>query len=206
MDTVSNDWALFVQDDLKLSSQLTLFLGLRYEVVGVVRRQERHLRQLRPRRRRTPRRAQRADRRSCCRRAPSDAGPDHARRRGRRRPGLMQHRPEQLQPARGLRLPHRQRQQDGPAWRFRHLPPDRRRAGRARHHVAQPVPLRASRATGPTLQHGFTTGTVEHVARASATRGSTSTSRARTSTSTTSRSSASCRATSGCASATSARR
>ncbi|BCS31650.1 hypothetical protein TBR22_A08530 [Luteitalea sp. TBR-22] len=35
MDTVSNDWALFVQDDWKLTPQLTLFLGLRYEVVGV---------------------------------------------------------------------------------------------------------------------------------------------------------------------------
>jgi len=35
MDTFSNDWALFVQDDWKLSSRLTLFLGLRYEVIGV---------------------------------------------------------------------------------------------------------------------------------------------------------------------------
>ena len=35
MDTFSNDWALFVQDDWKISAKLTLFLGLRYEVVGV---------------------------------------------------------------------------------------------------------------------------------------------------------------------------
>jgi hypothetical protein len=35
MDTFSNDWALFAQDDVKLNSRLTLFLGLRYEVVGV---------------------------------------------------------------------------------------------------------------------------------------------------------------------------
>jgi len=35
MDTFSNDWALFGQDDWKLSPSLTLFLGLRYEVVGV---------------------------------------------------------------------------------------------------------------------------------------------------------------------------
>jgi hypothetical protein len=34
MDTYSNDWALFAQDDWKLSPRLTLFLGLRYEVVG----------------------------------------------------------------------------------------------------------------------------------------------------------------------------
>ena len=35
MDTFSNDWAVFAQDDLKLTPRLTLFLGLRYEVVGV---------------------------------------------------------------------------------------------------------------------------------------------------------------------------
>jgi hypothetical protein len=35
MDTFSNDWALFVQDDWKVNPRLTLFLGLRYEVVGV---------------------------------------------------------------------------------------------------------------------------------------------------------------------------
>ena len=34
MDTVSNDWALFVQDDWRMSPQLTAFLGLRYEVIG----------------------------------------------------------------------------------------------------------------------------------------------------------------------------
>lgn len=35
MDTFSNDWAVFLQDDWKIKPKLTLFLGLRYEVVGV---------------------------------------------------------------------------------------------------------------------------------------------------------------------------
>jgi hypothetical protein len=35
MDTYSNDWAVFVQDDWKLTTKTTLFLGLRYEVVGL---------------------------------------------------------------------------------------------------------------------------------------------------------------------------
>jgi hypothetical protein len=35
MDTYSNDWAVFGQDDWKVNSQLTLFLGLRYEVTGL---------------------------------------------------------------------------------------------------------------------------------------------------------------------------
>ena len=35
MDTFSTDWSVFAQDDIKLNARLTLFLGLRYEVVGV---------------------------------------------------------------------------------------------------------------------------------------------------------------------------
>ena len=35
MDTFSNDWAIFAQDDWKLSPKLTVFLGLRYEVIGL---------------------------------------------------------------------------------------------------------------------------------------------------------------------------
>jgi carboxypeptidase family protein/TonB-dependent receptor-like protein len=34
MDTFSNDWALFAQDDWRVSPQFTAFLGLRYEVIG----------------------------------------------------------------------------------------------------------------------------------------------------------------------------
>ena len=34
MDTFSNDWAAFVQDDWKIGAKVTTFLGLRYEVVG----------------------------------------------------------------------------------------------------------------------------------------------------------------------------
>ena len=35
MDTFSNDWAIYAQDDWKLSPKLTMFLGLRYEVIGL---------------------------------------------------------------------------------------------------------------------------------------------------------------------------
>ena len=35
MDTTSNDWALFFQDDWKMNSHMTLFLGARYEVIGL---------------------------------------------------------------------------------------------------------------------------------------------------------------------------
>src|SRR5207247_10185734 len=35
MDTTSNDWGLFFQDDWKMNSHVTLFLGARYEVIGL---------------------------------------------------------------------------------------------------------------------------------------------------------------------------
>jgi hypothetical protein len=35
MDTFSNDWAVFLQDDWRIGARLTAFLGLRYEVVGL---------------------------------------------------------------------------------------------------------------------------------------------------------------------------
>ena len=123
----------------------------------------------------------------------------------RRRPRADQDRSEQLQPARRLRLPPRQQQQDGAARRLRDLPSDRRRPGRARHHVAQPVPLHhhahpAAAAAGLLVRHA------ERVARLRQPGPAARSRAARTSTSTTSRSSASCPAASAPASATSGRR
>ena len=50
LDGHSNDFAVFVQDDWKVSRDLTVFLGLRYEIVGRLAREGRHPRQLRARR------------------------------------------------------------------------------------------------------------------------------------------------------------
>ena len=69
----SNDIAGFVQDDWRASKSLTVFLGLRYEVVGDVARELTDPRELCAPRRWLPRRAQRS---SCCAAA---AWPDRAR-------------------------------------------------------------------------------------------------------------------------------
>ena len=62
MDTVSNDWAIFAQDDWKLNPRLTLFLGLRYEVIGVFVDKNDIYANFVPDRRRPSRRAERRDR------------------------------------------------------------------------------------------------------------------------------------------------
>ena len=114
-----------------------------------------------------------------------------------RRPGgsaghADQHRQEQLQPARRLRVAARREQQDRPPRRLRHLPPDRRRPGRPRPAGDQRVPLR-HHAPGRRACARLLTGHARSsTSPTSATRASTRTSRAPTSTSTTSRSSASC--------------
>ena len=63
----SNDIAGFIQDDWRVNKSLTVFLGLRYEVVGRVAREGPDPRELQAGRRRLPRRPQRAEWRRCCR-------------------------------------------------------------------------------------------------------------------------------------------
>ena len=204
MDTFSNDWAVFAQDDLKLNPRLTLFLGLRYEVIGVF-----------------------VDKNDIYANfVPTDGGhhvvPNGAiaallppgrrtdwaaRSRGpvRCRPRADRDRSEQHQPARRLRAAPRQQQQDRPARRVRHLPSDRRRPGGARHHVAQSVPLHDHLHAGRGCSRASRPGRGASRS-ASATRACSWISSSRTSISTTSRSSASCPEASGRASATSGRR
>ena len=204
MDTFSNDWAVFAQDDVKLTPRLTLFLGLRYEVIGVFVDRNDIYANFVPDRRRPSRRAERRDWRAAAS-GRRTAGPHAHVGPVRRRPRVDQDRSEQHQPARRLRAAPRQQQQDRAARRVRHLPSDRRRPGRARHHVAQPVPLHdqvhpAAAAAGLLVRHA------ERVARLRQPGTAAGPGAARTSISTTSRSSASCPAASAPASATSGRR
>ena len=73
LDGHSNDFAIFAQDDWKINKSLTLFLGLRYEVVGAWHEKGLTLANFQPGRRRTPRRAERGGR------GQAAAGPDRAR-------------------------------------------------------------------------------------------------------------------------------
>ena len=98
-------------------------------------------RQLPARRWRLSRRGQR-DGRGAAATWPAGARSHADGRRGRPARNADQHRQEQLQPARGLRLAPRREQQDGAAWRLRAVPPDRRGAGHPRPARDQRVPLR----------------------------------------------------------------
>ncbi len=57
LDGHSDDIAAFVQDDWKVSEKITVFLGLRYEVIGAWHEKGGAARELLARRRRPPRRA-----------------------------------------------------------------------------------------------------------------------------------------------------
>ena len=164
MDTFSNDWALFVQDDWKLNPRLTLFLGLRYEVVGVF-----------------------VDRNDIYANfVPTDGGhhlvpnaqigallPPGAVELGRtligrpvrRRARADQDRPQQPQPARRLRPPSRQRatRRCCAAASASSIRPARRRARATSCRAIRSAT--SSPNTRPTLQQGFSTGTAERVAR-----------------------------------------
>ena len=71
MDTFSNDWAVFVQDDWKIGSKVTTFLGLRYEVVGAFVDRNDIFANFITDRRRSSHRAERAKSPRCCRPARS---------------------------------------------------------------------------------------------------------------------------------------
>ena len=158
LDGHSNDFAVFVQDDWKASRDLTVFLGLRYEIVGAWHEKGDVLGNFRPDDGGyhivpNAQVAAAAAARRCRRWAASAPRP---------RSGVVreprQHRQEQLQPARRLRLAPGRQRQDGAARRLRPLPPDGGRAGRARPAGLQQFRYGNTRRGAP-LQHGFTGGT-----------------------------------------------
>ena len=143
LDGHSDDFAFFVQDDWRVNRRPDGVPGPALRARGRLARERR-----------------RARRTSC----PTDGGyhvVPNARSRPCCRPGVSalgrtkiaaevgltdtpdQHRQEQLQPARRLRLAARRRQQDRAPRRLRALPPDRGDPGPARPAGLQQVPLRA---------------------------------------------------------------
>ena len=191
LDGHSNDFATFVQDDWRVNKSLTVFLGLRYEVVGAWHEKGLTLANFLPGRRWPPRRAERTGRGAAA------AWPDRARPHPQRPTRSAcrrrcQHRQEQLQPAGRFRLAARREQQDGAPGRLRLVPSDRRGSGHPRPAGHQRVPLRQRSTRRRAPQRLLAAARRPWTSPTSATRESIPTSRVPTSISTTSRSSASC--------------
>ena len=87
------------------------------------------------------------------------ARPDPLRERRGAQRRARQHRQEQLQPARRLRVARRRQRQDRAAGRLRALPPDRGGAGRARPARRERVPLHAALQRRSGSPHAFSRGT-----------------------------------------------
>ena len=128
LDGYSNDFAVFAQDDWKVNRALTVFLGLRYEIVGtwhedggllanfILDDGGHHV----------------VPSAEVAAKLPPGLialGPHAAGLGGRAARHAAECRQEQLQPARRLCLASRREQQDRAARRLRPFPPDGRRAG-----------------------------------------------------------------------------
>ena len=171
MDTYSNDWALFGQDDWKVNSRLTLFLGLRYEVTGLFVDRNNIYANFVTDRRRPSRRPECATLRALL--PPGAVSLDRTLTADQVGvgPALMHTDRNNFSPRLGFAYRLDQKQQDGRAWRLRDLSSHGRGARRARHHVAQSVPLHhhAQQADSGARVHDRHR---QHESRASATRAS----------------------------------
>ena len=182
----SNDFAVFVQDDWKVTKTLTVFLGLRYEIAGRVAREGRH-----PRRTSFPRTAATtwSPNEQVAARLPPGADRDRPHPpRGRGRPARHphQHRQEQLQSP-GRTSPGGWADDNKTVLRggSRPLPPDGRGPGNPRPPGLERVPLHEHAATARPSPTASRRARARRTPPTTATRASTRTSRARTSTSTT---------------------
>ncbi len=158
LDGHSTDFAVFGQDDWKVGKNLTVFLGLRYEIVGIWHESSDLVANFIVNGRRPPRRAERRGggeaaarphRRSNRTLTASEAGlPDT----------LLNVDKNNFSPRVGFAWRLDESQQERAARRLRPVPPDRGRAGHPRSAGHQRVPLHDGWAGGD-LQHGFSQGT-----------------------------------------------